>query len=547
MLDKNETVDKTAVTIPVIISSVVGQTVNTEIIPENKNEYIYKYNIENYDERKTSAELLLSRTFSLEEFSYQADISILSTRNLSNAILHNNFLIKHYEDLKPSVTKEALVETNNEYFSYLMKNQDVTGGFGWFDYDAVSLESSVSAARAYKSSNENNLKSNTYVQNKLASYFNSVMESEKSSVYDIILAYDGLTLVNPEQARMYIYQIKDLYKKSDDAVDSALVTAYLMDSYNNIGNYGMSKELVSKLSELAQKETQMIYWNDVESKYREKQSPVYVTSMVYFAMSPLEEWNMKYLIRNWLIREVSTSNLNNAIYREVIYYIATGDEDSIYFIQNPTDIEVYVNGKQLSNFRIEEGDIYMRKKISITSDFLKEGENEIKIVKTGQAEIYSILKMNNAEELSTKETTDFAISRKFFDLDTGKELNLKSIPQNTMVKVVISVKTKENRTDVIVKDYIPTGFEQVNLDYNGVSMLVINKFYAYSEANKWGSMARDYVTFVEPEMKKDKEYKFEYLAVAGVKGDVNGGGTSVFLNLRPDVNGFIQSDRVVVK
>lgn len=547
--DGESVIDQTSVTIPIYSDSVIGQMVQTAVIHEEMTEYVHEFEIDQFDPGKTSAQLTLSRTFAFEQFRYPADTSLLSTKNLSNAILHNTFILSRYEDLSPSASREEIIEITKEHLGYLRNNQADTGGFGWFDYDAVSLDSSVIAAKAYRSAQQQGIQVNSFVLDNMTSYFVFVMESPESSVHDKILAYDGLSISSPQIAKMYIYSILELYKSSEEARTSALTIGFLMDAFNNLGNTGGNKMLINDLMAISVENEEMLHWEDSESLYRVAEDPAYVTAVIYNSLYPLEEWNMKYMIRNWLLRQIQTSNLHSSVLNEIIYYIAVGDQDAVYFLQNEADIEVRVNGNKIRDYQLKEGSLNQRVVVNITSEHLQQGENTIRIQKTGDTELYSILTVEKPEVPSTEAFGPFKVTRSFVDLDSDRVYGNNPVRGNSLVRVRLEMTSDKAYKDVIIRDFIPTGFEPVNLHYGGVSLIARQKFYRYDNlsVNRWGNISRDYVTFVVGDAEPGKTYSFEYLAIAGSEGDLSGGGTHVYLNLLPEVQSFIQSPRVVVE
>ncbi len=547
--DSEEVVDQVKVYIPVYSDSAIGQTVQTSLIKSNEKSERYIFDIEDFDEYNTFGELILSRTFAIEQFNYPADVSVLSTKNLSNAILHNSFMIKNFDYLNVQVSKPTLKNETKELLSYLRNNQDSSGGFGWFDYDAVSLESTVTAARAFRSASDAEVEVNSFVGNSMRNYFINIFESDKYSIHDKILAFDGLSLVDVDTAQMYSFRFYDLYRKSEEAKRSALTIAVLMDAFNNIGNTGSNKQLVNDLVALSINDENMVHWEDTNSIYRVGQDPLFVTAFIYNSISSLEEWDLKYEIRNWLMRELEYSSINSEKYNEMIYYIAVGDQDAVYFVQNSAEIEIKINGKAVSSFIFDNKDNFSRHETLITSDLLVQGENVVEIIKKGDTELYSILTINQRVQPSTEQLENFVISRKYIDATTGAEVPSSEITEDNVVKVQISVTPMENFKDVIIRDFLPTGFTPVTLDYRMIPLLIYQNFFNNfsPNVNKWGTSSSDYMSFSSSEMVKGQTYTFEYLVMPGSKGDLSGAGTQVYLNLLPDVQSFLQADRVVIK
>ncbi|WKZ30687.1 MAG: alpha-2-macroglobulin family protein [Candidatus Dojkabacteria bacterium] len=186
-------------TLPVYTDGIISNELHSELLKTDENSAEIKFDLESVRKDATKVNLVVSKAFSIDSFKYAVDPGLNSTPQLASAILHDNFIVEHYDDLQPDTPKAELEKKLVYYAELLSTNQAENGGFGWFSYDAVSLESSVLAAEALVAVEE--LKPLPQTQRGLmAKYFAQHIVSDHTSVQDKILAFKGLAAVDADSA-----------------------------------------------------------------------------------------------------------------------------------------------------------------------------------------------------------------------------------------------------------------------------------------------------------------------------------------------------------
>ncbi|MBD3329135.1 hypothetical protein GF357_01420 [Candidatus Dojkabacteria bacterium] len=527
--------------IDVYSSSLTTHKVQTGIIKDGLESIQVPVDLgTDFNPKLNKIDLTVSRMFSIQELFKDEPIYSDSTISLSSVMLHNSFVYSNFDLIEPDVEIEVLEKRVANAYSLLLENQADNGGFAWFGHDAVSVESSVTAAEALGAVDTSGLIAvNDVAKEDLSDYLESVLYSEKFSNYDKVSAFYGLSWIDQEKAQVHIPQFINLAEQSVEIQRSPLTLAYLMQAFNNLDFSGNNVALARYLEKTANTNDRGSYWIDAESNYKVAESSDYVTAMVYQAISPIEEWGLKEKTRNWMIDRSSTDFASDERYLRIVYALGVSEVENLYSRDISGNFEILVNGKRAEVVRLSNDD--NRVKASIDSGYLKKGENLIEVTRSNQGDAYIILDSVILEESDNRSNSDdFSINKELFDLDSGQEISPEDVRRGDLVKVRLSVTPKHDFDNVLIYDQLPAGVEVANFSYYDTSLHVWKKFYEDNPEGYWinrfPDLVNDRVSFSESSMDAGEVYYYEYVVSAVYSGDFSSGSTYVGVELFPDVS-----------
>lgn len=538
--------DAVRYSIPVYSDGIISNQIYSDILDSGETSSQIKFNLDNVRKDATKVNLLVSKAFTIDSYTSAVDPTLKSTAQIAAAVLQDSFMLEHYEDLNPDITEEELLKRVIYYLEILDGNQAGNGGFGWFSYDAVSLESSALAAEAIIAAED--IRPLPAAQRTLmAKYFISQITSDQTSVQDKIIAFKALALVDGEVAIVYAADVRTLFEKSPEVQRDPLAIAMFMQAYNALGSTGDTTWLAKYLPELANETDRGMSWDDIESNYKVMGSSDYVTSAVYLGLAPIESWETKYKVRNWLLDRNIDSYKDDKNAAAIVYALAVADAEDLFDFDETNNLKLVVNGKKVEQFSLEGDDQYSKVVVSVDSKYLREGENTLKLSRDGVGDLYVTATVKSVKD-ATPTTAGFAVTRELVDLDSGRPISEMDLKVADVVKVRLKVVGEGDYTNVVVRDYIPSGMEPVRFNLSGVSTDTIRKFWSYTavSTDRSGVAAKDYVSFSTNESEKGKEYQYEYLLVVTNEGELDGGATHVFLEMFPDIHTYVSSEKVVI-
>lgn len=514
----------------------------------------------NFDPETAKMSVTVSKRFAFGNYVYPVDFSIKATRELSYAIIVNSYLYKNYDVLELTVSKDELLTNIRSAYQILSQNRNSSGGYGEYGYAGTDLDASVEAAYALASLEMIGETVSSVEKSELSKYFSSVITSEKHSGLDKLNALKGLSSIDRNSAFVYLVDVDELMDSEETLVDektrklseNPLALAYLMQVYNNIGSTGDSSYWAKFLTEIANEKGGVAYWSIGDLNNSRTYSDSYVTSQAYLALYPIEEWRLKYLVRNWFVETSALSNASYFEYGSIMYSLLIADEGMLENSDKQVEFELLVNGKKVGseNYVLNKGDNKGSMTINIDSKLLKEGKNRVEVSTLASADLY-ITVGHSFVTTDVASNDEVEISRRFISITTGKEVSLDGVPYFDPIKVEVTVTPRGGKlNNVIVKDYLPSGFVAVDFGSNAISDTMRQQFWALSsglDSNNWGSISKDSISFVAYELKKDKGYKFNYVMVPRFTGTGSAGSTLVYDRDTSENLGYLEGEMYKVK
>jgi hypothetical protein len=320
-----------------------------------------------------------------------------------------------------------------------------------------------------------------------------------------------------------------------------------MLALQEMDDWGDAAELVNLLEENAQDSQRGAFWSEPDSDFRVVNSPEYVTAMVYLAISSYDQSEYRELARNWLVDNSVNMYGNSQDAVGIFYALTVANIDNVEGRKGANKVNLVVNGQQVRNFNVGgDKDWIGNVKLSVDSRYLREGENSIIIERSGRGQLYVVSTLKYYTEELDQES-EFNINRSIKDFYSGRELN--SVSRGQVVVIRDEVRIDRAGYNLIVKDYISSGFIPVQYELGAYDYDLISKWWNWGRSDgvsRYGEVTSNHVTFSKYEVKKDNTYVFEYPAIAAFTGKFSGGGAQAYFQNFEDVNGFIYSGEVEV-
>ena len=530
--------EQTPVMIPIYNS---GKTKNESIsglLDSNVGEVTIDANLGEISEEFTSVDVCLSPSFPVTDFISISSAQLKSTNDLANSILFYSYMYKNYDSLEITDYQKAdLYKKIQDYYEMLIQNQTEIGGFGWFDYDAENIESSVFAAQALDSMQKNGISVDYSRIERLKAYFIFILGDEKYTLEQKIVALYGLSYLDKAIVIQYMPVVRESFENSE-LVNSPVAISSLMLTYNNIGSTGNAQELVKYLLQTVKSGDRYAYWEDVDSLYKNIAVSDIVTSNVYLSLAPLDQWQLKYKVRSWLLDRNMQFVNSRQDYKRISYVLALAEEGRINSIVKSGTMEILVNGEKLADAQVKEkGCIY-----SIDPSKLKNGSNEIKLKSDNLGELFVLIKIVKQDEAQGDSGGN--IVREYYDLDTNKQVLAKDLKEGKYYVVKINIEDSKNKNEIVVKDEVPSGLDVFDGGFFSIPSEVRNKYY-----KDWGfnsTYTYNYgVTTISPYYSSNYN-GFNYLVRAKSLGDFDGGTSTYYILGADEINGVKANERVII-
>jgi len=506
----------------------------------------------------TSGNITISKAFPLIFSSCVYLSSNMSTDSLSAEILKNVFMAKNYDTLQPAnVYKEDLDNIISKGVSNLMSNQNSDGGFGYYMYDSSSIEATLAAIRALSVASEYlpNSSFTSESRRNAITYLNQIMVSDDYSIEHKIYSNNAIAYLDPILAQSYVSILQSEFEKKEEYITDPSLTVSLMDTNNRLGSTGSVNELSVYLENTAKVEGNQMYWEAPDSLLISMRDPRVMTAYAYNAISPLELWETKSKTKNWLLDK--SNNYLSCDYRSMMteYALANSDFTNIFDRSYEASFDIMLNGEYLSTVKVKGEDYWGYQNVFIDGSKFKSGENQITINRKGEGDVYIISDvMKEAEDNNVQITGDEAVlmTKTMYDDSTGAVLQAgQPIPENTIVRVEISVESTKDLSRVVLHDAIPGGFRSV---YDIISLGAgAKQYYTNTENtenviyNNYGYDGKDYFSFYQYSIKPGYKYIFSYLAVADLEGRYDGGKSTLYQDNQTNLLKTLTNGTIIIE
>ncbi|MEA3356972.1 MAG: hypothetical protein U9Q67_00865, partial [Patescibacteria group bacterium] len=461
------------------------------------------------------------------------------------SIIHNSIFYKHYDEIKPSESKNVYVSKISSAVDLLSMNQADNGGFGWFDYDAVDYELSAYVGVALGlAADSGAIELDSRIDN-LKQYLHSRLDSEEISIDERIYAVYSLAVLRESEILPYAIWLKN---NSNEFGDSPLSVAHLMLALQRLGNMGDAGELIPLLELTAVTSARAAIWEDRIADFNVVKSAEYTTATAYLALSKYDGIELAELARNWLIDNPVSVTGNSFDAVSIFYALTAANINNVEGRKGSNTVSVIVNGKDVKTFTVGGDDDWIGKvDLSINPGELKYGVNKIEINRSGDGELYVVANLSYYSDMP-EDNPEFEVKRFIRDFYSGTPVS--SAVKGQVVIVRSEVRVDRDAYNLVVHDFVPAGFEPVQYELGGYSYDFASKWWQWGNddyVNRYGTVAQDHVTFTEYKVRSGDVYSFEFPAVAVYEGDFSGAGAQAFLLNFDDIGGFAETGVVRIE
>lgn len=542
----SNTLDGVKWSMPVISEGLITADTYTIYQEEGVKNSTMEFEIpDSADIGRASLELSFTRSFVNENALISVDPTIASSIDLSSSIIHNSIFVKYYNEIAPTEKRSYYEEIINSAVEMLRSNQADSGGFGWFDYDAINYEVSAYVGIALGRAVDAGAIEEDSMYSNLELYLWENLKSDDRSPDERILGIYALATMGDSDALPYALWMK---KTPEDYSDSPLNIAHLMLALQELGGFADAGELVPMIEDLADESGRAATWEDPDTDFRVLNSVDYTTAIVYQAISGYEQSTLKEKARNWLVDNPVPVYGNSVESVGTFYALTVAEIDNVAARKGVNKVTVKVNGKAISTFDVGGDEDWIGKKnLTVDSKYLKEGKNKVKIERSGSGSLYTV---GNLSYYSTKldDEKEFEMKRFIKDFNTGATVN--TVKKGQVVTIRTEVKVDRDGYNLVVNDFLPAGFEPVQYEIGNYDYNFISKWWKWGQdwdINRYGSVGLGRITFEEYKVDDGKVYVFEFPAVAAYTGKFSAAGSQSYLLGFDDINGYTLSGDITVK
>lgn len=430
--------------------------------------------------------------------------------------------------------------------------QHSDGGWGWWRNDASDPFMTAYVVYGLNIADKSGYKLKSNVKTKGINALKNQAKKDLDFTTKAYVLY-SLSLSAPDQKTLIEEEADKLTKENlSDYAKSLLVLIY-----NEIGNNQKAEEMISLLvKDVKYSGEGAAYWETENFRYNWQNDKVQTTALALKAIVKLNYGgDLKNKIVRWLMSQRQGLAWRNTqetafIVYSMVDYLKNSDE------LNPDySIRVFVNENEVMNQNITRDDVFKKDKlIKIDNAILKQGDNIVRIEKTGNGKVYfsSATTFYTAESQVPAYENGFRVEREYSILEKYESYNENKITYRKnyfngnvysgdvmLVKVRVYTKDKD-LTYFMLEDPIPAGCEVVDddwayniegeKDFSGYDYYYWRWWYADKEVRD------DKVTFFATRLFGDV-FEFSYIIRAQIPGNYNVNPSVGSLMYYTDVNG----------
>ncbi len=467
-------------------------------------------------------------------------------------------------------TIEKLPDVIEAGLKRLYNFQHDDGGWGWWKNDNSNPFMTAYVIYGLSLTKESKIKVDENVLNKgiefLKKKIDTASDEDRVSLAFMLYSLSSALSGNTSKSSSYIDMIEVLVRGDLTPYAASLLALAAL----NFNSDKTAAKLVDLLKEKVNESSRFAFWGtDEKHYYRWQNDKVQSTAFALKALIQIEP-NSPLITKaaNWLITQKqgyswrSTQETATVIFALTDYLKATDELNPEY------KAEVYLNDKKFFEKNFTSEDIYANiqtiKLRDINPSLLKQGENQIRIVKAGEGRLY-FSGLNTFYTLDKKiadQYRSFNIKREYYILQavesSGRFLYLKkkfngevTSGQDILVKTFVEV-PEGGMQYFILEDMLPSGFEVVkdeqNYEIEGEHNYQPFE-YRYYPSWRWFYADKEYrddkVAFFVTNTSQSME--FSYIMKAQIPGNYSVMPSQGSLMYYPEIAGYSDMIEISVK
>lgn len=350
--------------------------------------------------------------------------------------------------------------------------------------------------------------------------------------------------------------IRNNFEKLLKIKNDPYVLAHLILIANKFGWKEFIYDLSQRLIKSSTREGQIVYWG---SKYEKNHLVSDLIETTSLAIKALNEIGSSDELIERAIRWIINSRKGNIWYStkqtaSVIMSITPLIKKSKE-LEADFNVRIFVNDKELESINFSKNNLFEKEKsILIPNEILKNGNNEIKILKSGIGKLYGItLKKTYVKNISV-ENQKFNVERKYYHILTvkdGKDIinKLEEIKDTVKVgeRIFVEIKVKSNLEQeyLMLEDPIVPGFEVMKEHPYEIINTNTKRSYALLIYSTHREIRDKKVSFFVTNFTQ-KEMTFSYIAYAQLPGIYEVNPSTAMLMYYPDVSGYSSTSKIII-
>lgn len=427
----------------------------------------------------------------------------------------------------------------------IYSQQKSDGGWGWWANSASDPYMSAYITYSLKLASINNIAVKPAVLNNADLYLSSVLRNKKldntTRAY-ITFVLSGFDLTQ-DRTKLLNNQFELLAKKEL----SSLTMAMLSMAAGNMSKTGTQQKYIRNvMREVNYTDDDKAYWQSDIKRYDWQNDSIITTAMVLKALlaEPISRKENNDIIEktvSWFLGIKRGNSFGNTLQSAYIIYSLTDYMKAYDELKPDYFIKIFVNGKEAAQKQVTVSDIFKKEdKYFIPGEMLRNGDNELRVERTGSGKSYLTSMITYYEKDSKKEISSnyngYDIEREYYELkkvfDPMKKIYTYqksefsgTITSGSEILVKIKVYPKDPLNEYfMLEDPIPAGCVFIKEDwaypiegesgYHNRSKGLWNWWYSDMDIRD------NKIVFFAASMVQ-QEYEFSYLLRAQIPGTFN--------------------------
>lgn len=429
--------------------------------------------------------------------------------------------------------------------------QHSDGGWGWWQNDGSNPFMSAYVVYGLKMAKDANYTVKANVMSKGVKFIKSKVSSEQDPTTKAYLLYVISLVDDKDKEKM----IKELEKVLTDGNVNDYARSLCAMALKNFGDVSQAEGVLAILEQNVKSAGEgASYWEGKTWHYNWQDDKVQTTAMALKAFVNIKgNSELKDKVVRWLMMQRQGTSWRSTqetawIIYAMVDYLKTSNE------LNPDySVNVTINGKQYFTKQMTRDDVFKKDElIKIDGSALQQGNNEIKIEKSGNGKVYfSSNTFYYTNDMDAREN-GFRVEREYFKLEkyqsyTEDKITYRKkyfdglLKSGDEVLVKLKVYSKEDNLQYfMLEDPIPAGCEVIKDDWaykiEGENEYAGYDYYWW----RWSYADKDIrdnrVTFFNTYM-YNKESEYSYIMRAQIPGEYTVNPTRGSLMYYTDVNG----------
>lgn len=400
-------------------------------------------------------------------------------------------VLKRYDLERVYFFDKKLIEKNiQEGIQQIINRQNLDGGWGWWQGDKSDVVLSGYVYLSFLEAEKDNIIIDAKVLDKAKKFLESALFNDKSFGFNLTL----------EDKAYLVYVLKNKNKKLLNQLNYLFNHRFDL-SYEKRAQLAIASLFIEKKPDKAMKIYQELL--SVAKKSGETTHWEEPNTRKYFGGSTINTTTA-------ILDLILTLDRNNPLIPEIFYFLLMTQKNDYRTTtyENQSMIKLFsnllLNQKSIASLnqryrievnqkKIEEGEINYNnnwgdeiKKIVPISQLLIDKENQVKISKLNQGDLYYHINLNYylPFDIVNPFEAGFMVYREFFD-NKGEIIKEEKIKANEDLLVRLTLIVPESRYYVVVEDFLPAGLEPINESLKNVSIYNTKGAFNRSDLDKF--------------------------------------------------------------